>query len=324
MREPKSWTPPGDAIIDDRVGRSSYDLPRSKRAVAVQRIHAGAILLLPTLAVVAAVLQTAGGATELWEPALALVFYLATMSGITVGFHRLFAHRSFRTGRALQALLGILGSMAAQGPLVYWVSNHRRHHHCSDKKGDPHSPHWSGERAQRGWSGFLHAHIGWTFTHSLTNSATFARDLLQDRGVGWINRNYYVWVILGLSVPAAVGLLLEGSLAGAWRGLLWGGGVRLFWSYHMTNSINSATHLFGYRSFATGEGSRNNVWLSLPTLGEAWHNNHHACQTSAIFGFSRWEIDIGGATIRLLQRLGLAWDVRTPNEHALRRIRGAG
>jgi stearoyl-CoA desaturase (delta-9 desaturase) len=152
--------------------------------------------------------------------------------------------------------------------------------------------------------------VGWTFTHSLTNSARYARDLLQDDVVGWVNRRYYQWVLLGILIPTAVGACLEGSAAGAWAGLAWGGGVRLFLSYHMTGSINSVTHLFGYRPFATPDHSRNNLWLGLPTFGESWHNNHHAFPRAAIFGRAWWELDLGGLLIRLLHSVGLVWDVR--------------
>jgi stearoyl-CoA desaturase (delta-9 desaturase) len=171
------------------------------------------------------------------------------------------------------------------------------------------------------WPGFWHAHIGWTFTPEMTNSAVFARDLLRDGTISWVNRHYYKWVMLGLVLPAGIGALVTASAEGAWEGLLWGGGVRLFISYHLTNAINSVTHLFGYRSFATREASRNNAWLGLITLGEAWHNNHHACPRSAIFGFSWWETDIGGLVILGLERLGLVWRVRKPVARILERQR---
>jgi stearoyl-CoA desaturase (delta-9 desaturase) len=238
------------------------------------------------------------------------------MLGITVGYHRLLAHRAFSTSSPVVALLAILGSMATQGAPVYWVSNHRRHHRYSDEPGDPHSPHRNGDRVLTGWRGFLHAHIGWMFTHELTNSVEFSRDLLQSRLIGSINRRYWTWVVLGLALPTCIGLAIEHTWAGAIDGFIWGAGVRLFISYHLTSSINSITHLFGYRTYATEERSRNNLWLGIPTLGEAWHNNHHAFPTSAKFGLQWWEVDVGWLFIRFLGLIGLAGSIRTPASFA--------
>lgn len=285
-----------------------------------QRLHAALILVLPTLSVIVAGIEI-WNKVRIWEPILAASFYFLTILGITAGFHRLFAHRAFQAHNVVRATLAILGSMAAQGPPIYWVSNHRRHHRFGDDFGDPHSPHrWEREKI-KGWAGFWHAHTGWTFTHKLTNSAFFSKDLLRDRLVSWINRYYFEWVLLGLAIPAAIGFAIERGWWGAWHGLLWGGGVRLFFSYHVAASINSITHMFGYRSFATNEESRNNIWLGLPSLGEGWHNNHHAYASSAIFGFRWWEVDLGGLAIRALERLGLAWNVRRPKRDVLNKFR---
>jgi stearoyl-CoA desaturase (Delta-9 desaturase) len=279
---------------------------------AARIVHAAAILALPTIAVLIAGWQVANGEVELWQPVLALALYVPTMIGITVGFHRLLAHRAFQAGKSVSTVLIILGCMAAQGPPVYWVSNHRRHHQFGDMVGDPHSPHYLHEHELRGWAGFWHAHVGWTFTHELTNPVYFCKDLLRDRSIVGVNRHYYGWVFLGLLVPTVAGGLVEGSIEGTLNGLLWGAGVRLFLSYHLTNSINSITHMFGYRSFDTPECSRNNLFLGLPTLGEAWHNNHHAFPNSAVFGFSWWEVDVGGFVVSCLERLGIVWSVRRP------------
>jgi stearoyl-CoA desaturase (delta-9 desaturase) len=265
----------------------------------------------------AASLEIWFGLAGVWQPLLALLLYVLTMLGITVGFHRLLSHRAFQCSSAARAVLVTLGCMAAQGPPIYWVANHRRHHQFSDVPGDPHSPHGAGGHTLPTISGLWHAHAGWTFWHELTNSAYYCRDLLRDPVVAWLNRHYGIIVFLGLAVPACIGLVLERSPHGLFDGLLWGGGVRMFASYHLTNSINSITHAFGYRSFATPECSRNNLWLGLPTLGEAWHNNHHAFPSSAIFGYSWWEIDIGGAAIRALEALGIIWNVRKPSPELL-------
>lgn len=280
---------------------------------AAQIAHAVAILVLPSIAAAVAAWEVATGSAQLWQPLLAVLLYVPSMTGITVGFHRLLAHRAFQANPAACAALVILGCTAAQGPPLYWVSNHRRHHQFGDAEGDPHSPHRRDRTALGGWAGFWHAHVGWTFTHALTNPNYFCKDLLRDRRIAWLNRRYYAWVLLGLAVPCAIGALIEGSARGALNGLLWGGGVRLFISYHLTNSINSVTHLFGYRSFETPECSVNNLLLGVPTLGEAWHNNHHAFPSSAIFGIAWWELDLGGAVVSALERLGLAANVRRPS-----------
>jgi stearoyl-CoA desaturase (delta-9 desaturase) len=285
----------------------------SWRIVGLQWLHAGLILVFPTVAVAVAIWELLDNAVFPWMPILAITSYGVTMLGITVGYHRLLAHRAFSTPPAVVVALAIAGSMAAQGAPVYWVSNHRRHHRYSDEAGDPHSPHRAGDRELCGWRGFLHAHVGWMFTHELTNSIEFSRDLLQNKVIGAVNRRYWTWVLLGLFIPAAIGAAMTASWRGAIDGFLWGAGVRLFISYHLTSSINSITHLFGYRTYTTEERSRNNLWLGIPTLGEAWHNNHHAFPTSAKFGLKWWEIDIGWTFIRLLEVLGAANGVRQPS-----------
>jgi stearoyl-CoA desaturase (Delta-9 desaturase) len=289
---------------------------------AARIAHAAAILVLPTIAVLIASWQIVNGAVQVWQPILALTLYILTMIGISVGFHRLLAHRAFQASNPVAVILIVSGCMAAQGPPIYWVSNHRRHHQFGDTIGDPHSPHYADEHELKGWAGFLHAHIGWTFTHELSNPVYFCKDLLRDRLTVAVSRHYYAWVLMGLAMPTVAGGLMELSIEGMLNGFLWGAGVRLFMSYHLTNSINSITHMFGYRSFNTLECSRNNLFLGLPTLGEAWHNNHHAFPNSAIFGVSWWEIDVGGIVVSCLERLGAVWNVRRPSVEmiALRRL----
>jgi len=283
----------------------------------VQVLHAVGIVVVPLVGTVVA----AGFAWRYGVGAMEFILlaslYTLSILGITVGFHRHFAHRAFAAGPVLRFVLGVLGSLAAQGPVTYWVSNHRRHHRFSDREGDPHSPHVAGSRLRRGLSGFLHAHIGWTLDEQVTNTVAFSPDLLRDRVTAAVNRTYYLWVLLGLLLPAAVGGAVTRSWQGAVSGLLWGGLVRLFLSYHATNSINSLTHLFGTRPFQTDDQSRNNVLLVLPTLGEGLHNNHHAFPASALFGYRWWHFDLGAWVILGLERMGLVWDVRRPPQARL-------
>ncbi|HUN79019.1 MAG TPA: acyl-CoA desaturase [Solirubrobacteraceae bacterium] len=239
------------------------------------------------------------------------VSYVLTGVGITVGFHRLFTHRSFKTGRLLRALFAVLGSAAVEGPLIEWVSNHRQHHRFSDRPGDPHSPHVDHGSGWRGAiRGLFHAHLGWIFRSvDRANPERYAKDLLADPVLRAVDRTFLLWVLVGLLFPFCLGFALTGSIVGGLTGLLWGGAVRIFLVHHVTFSINSLCHFFGRRRFHTGDESRNLAWLALPTFGEAWHNNHHAFPTSAHHGLTPWQLDPGGWLIDALERLGLAWDV---------------
>ena len=254
----------------------------------------------------------AWGGTLHWQDLLVLaITYALTGLGITVGYHRLFTHRSFETTRALRAVFAVLGSMAVQGPLIEWVATHRKHHQFSDRRGDPHSPHV--ERAP-GWRGALcglvYAHVGWMFRGvDMANPRRYAKDLLADPDMRLISRAFPLWVLAGLALPFGLGVALTGSLVGGLTGLLWGGAVRIFLLHHATFSINSLCHFFGRRPFATGDESRNLGWLAPITFGEAWHNNHHAFPTSARHGLGRRQPDPGAWLISALERSRLAWRV---------------
>jgi stearoyl-CoA desaturase (Delta-9 desaturase) len=247
-----------------------------------------------------------------WQDLLVLaITYTFTGLGITVGYHRLFTHRSFKTTRTVRALLAVLGSMAVEGSLIEWVATHRKHHSFSDQPGDPHSPHVD---QAPGWRGALrglgHAHVGWMFRgKDKANPARYAKDLVADRDLRFISRTFPLWVVAGLAVPFGLGVALTGSIVGGLTGLLWGGAVRVFLLHHTTFSINSLCHYFGRRPFSTGDESRNLAWLAPLAFGEAWHNNHHAFPTSARHGLGRWQVDPGGWLIAGLERSHLAWDV---------------
>jgi len=254
----------------------------------------------------------AWGGVLRWQDIVVLaITYALTGAGVTVGFHRLFTHRSFKTTRPVRALFAVLGSAAVEGPVIEWVSTHRQHHRFSDRPGDPHSPHvdhgvgWGG--AMRG---LFHAHLGWTF-HGVDRASPdrYAKDLLADPMMRVLDRTFLLWVIVGLAFPFGLGVALTGSIVGGLTGLLWGGAVRIFFVHHVTFSVNSLCHFFGRRRFPTGDESRNLAWLALPSFGEAWHNNHHAFPTSARHGLGRWQLDPGAWLIGGLERVGLAWDV---------------
>jgi stearoyl-CoA desaturase (delta-9 desaturase) len=277
----------------------------------VDRIATGLVTALPILALGLVAWQLWGSALRWTDVLIFGIVYLATGLGVTVGFHRHFTHRSFKTSRPVRAVLAVFGSMAIEGPVISWVADHRKHHRYSDEEGDPHSPHVGHEGGVRGaLAGLWHAHWGWLFIHTERGSRKrYAPDLLADPILRFVDRWFIFWVALGLAIPFGLGVALTGTIVGGLTGLLWGGAVRMLVLHHATYSINSLCHFFGRRRFDTGDESRNLAWLSLVTMGEAWHNNHHAFPTSARHGLRRWEIDVSAGLIWLLEKAGLAWDV---------------
>jgi stearoyl-CoA desaturase (delta-9 desaturase) len=239
------------------------------------------------------------------------ILYLVTGLGVTVGFHRLFTHRSFATKPWMRGVFAAAGSMAIEGPVISWVADHRKHHAFADQPGDPHSPHVDHGVGWRGaLRGLAHAHMGWLFIHTQRGARKrYAPDLVADPVVSWVDRTFVVWVLSGLGAAFGLGWLIGGTLTAALTGLLWGGAVRILVLHHVTFSINSLCHFFGRKRFDTGDESRNLAWLSFLSLGEAWHNNHHAFPTSAAHGLRWWELDLSSLVIRSLERVGLAWDV---------------
>ena len=233
--------------------------------------------------------------------------YVLTAFGVTVGFHRMLTHRAFQTSKPVEYLFAILGSMSVQGPVIAWVADHRKHHAHADEEGDPHSPHVG---AGSGLRGLLHAHMGWLLIEQGgASKRKYARDLLEDPGMRRISRAFPMIVLAGLALPAAAGYLITGKWTGALTGLLWGGFVRIFFIHHVTWSINSVCHFFGRRRFDIEDHSTNVWWLALPSMGEAWHHNHHAFPRSAAHGLGRFELDPSAWLIRAMEKLGLVWNV---------------
>jgi stearoyl-CoA desaturase (delta-9 desaturase) len=293
--------------------------PRPALADAIQpvehetrdRIITGALTVIPFLMLGFVAWQLWGGWLHWSDFIVFAILYIPTGLGITVGFHRLFTHRSFKVGPRTRAVIGALGSAAIEGPVISWVADHRKHHAFSDKEGDPHSPHVGhGEGVWAQFKGFFHAHVGWLFIHTQRgNKNRFAPDLLKDPVVRFIDRTFLLWAAAGLAIPFGLGVAIGGTVLAGLSGMLWGGAVRIFVLHHVTYSINSLCHMFGKRDFDTTDESRNLAWLALPTLGEAWHNSHHAFPTSAVHGLKRTQLDPSAAVIWALEKLGLAWDV---------------
>ena len=247
-----------------------------------------------------------------WQDLVVLaVTYSLAGFGISIGYHRLFTHRAFKTTPLVRGVLAALGSAAVEGPLISWVANHRKHHTFTDAEGDPHSPHVDhGGGALKTIHGLGHAHMGWLFSHTQRGAkARFARDLLEDPVARLVDRTWVLWVALGLAFPFGLGIALTGTVRGGLTGLLWGGAVRIVLLHHATYAINSLCHRFGRRRFVTGDESRNLAWLAPLSFGEAWHNNHHAFPQSAAHGLRRWELDPTALVIRALERMGMVWDV---------------
>jgi stearoyl-CoA desaturase (delta-9 desaturase) len=230
--------------------------------------------------------------------------YLLQMFGITAGYHRYFAHRSYKTSRVFQFVLACLGCSAFQKGPLWWVAHHRHHHRYSDTPEDPHSP----LSHSIWWS-----HVGWILAPDYTETDwQQVRDLSRYPELRWLNSHHWVppFVLAGLCF-----------LIGGWSGLVWGYFISTLLSHHATFLVNSLCHLVGRRRYATPDASRNNLFVAVLTLGEGWHNNHHHYQSSAKQGFFWWEIDVSYYAIRLLAYAGLVWDVRTPPPA---RVRGAG
>jgi stearoyl-CoA desaturase (delta-9 desaturase) len=269
-------------------------------------------VILPFVGLIVAVALLWGHGFSWVQLGLLLGMYFLTVLGVTVGFHRLFTHRAFETTRTIQLILGILGSMSVQGPLLKWVAVHRRHHQLSDSPGDPHSPHLHGHGVLGTIRGMWHAHTGWLFKADEPGLRRYVGDLQPDRLLRTVSALFPLWVALGLLVPAVLGGLLTNTWRGGLLGFIWGGLARVFLVHHVTWSINSVCHLWGRQPFRSRDQSRNNVLFGLLGLGEGWHNNHHAFPTSARHGLNWWQIDLSYLVIRALSALRLAWKVRLP------------
>jgi stearoyl-CoA desaturase (delta-9 desaturase) len=275
---------------------------------------------VPLLAVLAAVPVAWGWGLGWVDIALAAFFYTVTCLGVTVGFHRYFTHGAFKTGRGMRVALAVVGSMAVQGPILHWVADHRRHHAFSDKQGDPHSPWLFGTSPAAMARGFWHAHLGWILERDLTNQQRFAPDLLADRPIRLIHRLFGPLTVLTMVLPALLGGLFTWSWWGALTAFFWAGLVRIALLHHVTWSVNSICHMVGDRPFTTRDKSANFWPLAILSMGESWHNLHHADPTCARHGVRPGQIDLSARLISVFEKLGLAYDVRWPTPARLTRL----
>jgi stearoyl-CoA desaturase (delta-9 desaturase) len=309
------------------------------RPPLLEQVIGAGVLIVPALATALAIVLMCLDGISRVSALMLIVMYTLTGFGICIGYHRLGTHNSFKTLPVIRAFFGVLGSMAAQGPMFYWIAIHRRHHATADHEGDPHSPNAYGKGLSGLLRGLWHAHIGWFFEmhanmlgvlstklaleHEDTNQERYIPDLIRDPWLVWVNRLYFLWVALGLALPAAGAWLLTGTWSGTLLGLLWGGMVRMFLVTQATASIASLSHVFGSRPYQTRDGSRNSFISAVITFGEGWHNNHHAFPTSAWHGLRWWEIDMTGWLITAMKLVGLAWDVKVPTRRAMEAARRA-
>jgi len=287
------------------------DKPRSWPQRTAVAIFTG----VPMLALLAAVpVAWIWGLLDWQAVVIGIVFYLFSGLGIAMGFHRYFTHGSFKAARGFKIALGVAGSMAVEGPILDWVSDHRRHHRHSDKEGDPHSPWRFGENLGALVKGLAWAHMGWLFDRDITSHKKYSPDWLADRDIVRMHRLFGVLVAATLLLPALIGGLWTMSWQGALIAFFWASLVRISFLHHVTWSINSICHTFGRREFEARDKSRNVAWLAVLSFGESWHNLHHADPTCARHGVFKGQIDIAARGIWLAEKLGWVREVRWPDE----------
>ncbi|WIX84117.1 acyl-CoA desaturase [Amycolatopsis carbonis] len=274
-------------------------------------------VVVPLLALVTAVPFAWGWGLGWIDLALAAGFYVLTCLGVTIGFHRYFTHGAFKARRGLRIALAVAGSMAMQGPVITWVADHRRHHAFADREGDPHSPWRYGTSPTALAKGFWFAHMGWLFDRQKTNAQRFAPDLLADRDIARIDRSFPALTVLTLLAPALIGGLATMSWWGAVTAFFWASLVRVAVLHHVTWSVNSLCHMIGDRPYAARDKSANFWPLAIASMGESWHNSHHADPTGARHGVRRGQLDISARIIWLFEKAGWVTDVRWPKPERL-------
>lgn len=309
IRSPMSGVQPAtQTVATPRVVIDTEALRTSQRMIGLLTI------VIPPAGTVLTIVRAFRQGVTWLEVVLLVVMFTLTNFGLEFGFHRNLAHRAFKTSKWMQGGFAVLGSMAGTGRLLFWVANHRRHHQCSDKEDDPHSPHIrhaNGGAERLGLiRGLWHAHIGHILSDRLSNCTLLAKDVNRDPMLRTISQNYAPLVLLGLAIPTGIAWAWTGTLDGALGGLLWGGLTRMFLVYQATWSLASFSHRFGGRPFDNGDHSANNIWVALASFGSGWQNNHHAFPYSAQLGLKWWQIDQTAWLINACEAAGLVWDVR--------------
>jgi stearoyl-CoA desaturase (delta-9 desaturase) len=305
----------GSRQTDESLLRAIVQLnPRSARA---KQVVALVTIGVPSVGFAIAVYLMATGRATALDYILFLVFYIVHMFGITIGFHRYVAHKSFKTSRFFEGVLMIAGSTALEGPVLHWVATHRRHHRFADEMGDPHSPNLSGNDLRGKLRGLWYAHIPWMLSDKESRVAVFAPDVLRDRNLYYYSRTYPIWALAGLLVPALIGLAVGGSLASALSGFIFGGLARAFVANQALWCVGSISHMIGSRPFATRDDSANNWPVAFLTFGEGLQNNHHAFPGAYRHGIRWWEPDVSGWAIAALSKPRIVWSLHMPTAKAV-------
>ena len=302
-------TAPPDALLTDPRGtRAAPGTPASVPQSPLQeldpepssfrdRFLVGLFVVVPLLAVAAAIPLAWGWGLGWHDVVIAAVFYVISGLGISMGFHRHFTHGSFKANKPLRVALAIAGSLAIEGPLLVWVADHRRHHKYSDREGDPHSPWRFGNDWKALTKGLLYAHMGWLFNPNRTSQQKFCPTCSPTATSAGSPGRSRCWVAVSLLAPALIGGLWSMSWPGALTAFFWASLVRICLLHHVTWSINSVCHTFGNEDFEVRDKSRNVAWLAIASFGESWHNLHHADPTCARHGALKGQIDISARVI---------------------------
>ena len=300
-------------LVEGKTATGPKPLTEGKQPLGIM-IALWSFVVIPFLALVAAVPVAWGGWLSWTDVAIGAVMYVVSGLGITVGFHRYFTHGSFKAKRWLRVTLAVAGSLAIEGNITQWVADHRRHHAFSDQEGDPHSPWRFGTSFWALTKGLWYAHMGWMFHRELSNRERFAPDLLADKDIRRVDKMFPLLVVITMLAPAVAGGLVTWSWQGALTAFFWAGLVRVALLHHITWSINSVCHVYGERPFEVrGDDKASNFWpLAIVSFGESWHNLHHADPTCARHGVLRGQVDISARVIWLLEKAGGAYDVRWP------------
>jgi len=251
--------------------------------------------------------------TAVW---VCVLSYLMRMFAITAFYHRYFSHKSFKTSRFTQSLFAIIGATATQRGPIWWAAHHRHHHVHADGEQDSHSPK----------HGFWHSHIKWfLMKKNFVTKSAYVKDLESYSELKFIDRFDVLFPLIFASLLYVLGDFLSSHFpalnTSAWQLVVWGYFISTVLLSHVTYCINSLAHVFGFRSYATNDDSRNNFILAIFTLGEGWHNNHHCCPGSVKQGFKWWQLDVSYYVLYVLSKLGIIWDLKYPNEMLLNKKR---
>ena len=284
-----------------------------------ERLFTGTAVAVPLVGLVMAVGYFWHHGIGWFDLGLAAVLYVVTGLGISLGFHRLVTHRSFRARRGLRIALAVAGSLGAEGSLISWVSHHRRHHVFADREGDPHSPWIVQDGRLRRFKGLFHAHLGWLFSGAPSSASRWSRDLLADRDIVVISRLAPLWAAVSLALPFAIGWAVTRSITGAILAMVWAGAVRIGLLHHVTWSVNSLGHMFGKHPYRSADRSGNIGWLCVISFEDSWHNSHHAFPALARHGCDPRQLDPSAVVLRLLEGLEWATQVRWPDRAILAR-----